>query len=371
MLILFSALSLTVQAAPYYVVVGTFSEAGRAEKFAASIRGLFHDATARFDAASRLHHVHVLEASQETEAEDFRDYVQKEKGFDAWVYTDLGALSRTVGESAAVPEDVRLELFTGGSVLLASADNSHLSIRRSYAEKKDTTETSDKVFRFIAETTTGRPMAAQVLIMSRSGSTLATFKSGEVVTFGTGQSTRRLTLVCQTDGYGTVTKNISLHSLTGVSDIHQNSAGVWEVRFRLTKIKVDDVRLLHHGLFLHDAAVLQPDAKNGVAGLLTLLNRNPSWKIVVNSHCNPGGKRDIVIPTGKGNYFDAAATTKRSGSDKHLASARAETLRDYLADHGIDPARISVMGWGSLNPVASPKDARAYLNDRVEVEVVF
>ena len=364
------AMSAPVLAGPYYVVVGTFSDEGRAVKFATAIRKIFPEASFRFDGERKYYHVYVKETSRQPEAEDFLSDIQQSNGFaHAWIYTDLTALSHGVDETAPSSDDIRLELYTGGTVLLASADNSHLSIRRSYTQKSDTAQAMEKSFRFVAETATGRDLPAEITIMSKNGGTISSFKSGEVITFTSRQSRRVLTLMCKAPGYGTLTRQLDMGDPGGLRDIHQNSDGVWEVRFALAKIKVDDMKLYYNAIFFEDAAVLQPGAKDGMEDLLTLLAENSAWKIVIHSHCNAGAKRNIAIP-GEGGYFDLSQATKRSASDKQLTAARAETIRDYLVDHGIDSRRISLMAWGSIDPVVQPEAAKAYMNERVEVSVI-
>jgi hypothetical protein len=205
--------------------------------------------------------------------------------------------------------------------------------------------------------------------MSKNGGTISSFRSGEVVTFTSRQSRRVLTLVCTSPGYGTMTRQLDLGNPGDLGDIHQHNDGVWEVRFPLTKIKVDDMKLYYNAIFFKDAAVLQPDAKEGMDDLVTLMKENSTWKIVINSHCNAGAKREIVVP-GEGGYFDVSQAAKRSASDKQLTTVRGETIRNYLVDHGIDSRRISVMAWGSLDPIVKVPAAKAYLNERVEVSVV-
>lgn len=368
-LVLFAAISVTAQAGPYYVVVGTFSGESTASKFSAALRKVFSGASFKSDNEHKRYHVYLMETSRQLEAEYFLDDIQQSHGFaHAWIYTDLIALSHGVDDTAPSSDGIRLELHTGGTVLLASADHSNLSIRRSYTEKSDTAQVMEKSFRFVAETVTGRGLPAGITILSKSGGAISSFKSDEVVTFASRQS-RVLTLMCKAPGYGTVTRQLDMGNLNGLRDVHRNADGIWEVRFSLTKIKVDDMKLHYNSIFSKDAAVLQPAAKDAMEDLLALLEENSAWKIAIHSHCNAGAKRDIVV-RGEGGYFDLSQARKRSASDKQLTTARSETIRDYLVDHGIDSSRISIMAWGSLDPVVQPDAAKAYMNERVEVSVI-
>jgi outer membrane protein OmpA-like peptidoglycan-associated protein len=72
--------------------------------------------------------------------------------------------------------------------------------------------------------------------------------------------------------------------------------------------------------------------------------------------------------------FQVSGHTDNSGSDKQnqqLATQRAKAVADYLASSGINPARISVVGRGESQPIATndTSEGRAS-NRRVEILVV-
>lgn len=86
MVMLFTMLSLSLTAAEYYVVIGTFAEESNARKFAKTISNSFKDVTYSFNEARKLYYVHVIKTSRKEEAQDWSLYLRKEKGFrDAWV----------------------------------------------------------------------------------------------------------------------------------------------------------------------------------------------------------------------------------------------------------------------------------------------
>ena len=98
------------------------------------------------------------------------------------------------------------------------------------------------------------------------------------------------------------------------------------------------------------------------------MRANTQSQIVINSHCNPGSKRIIAVPGNGSDPFDLSEAVERSGTDKTLSRARGETLRDYLAENGIDSKRITVMGWGSLDPLVDATGTNTEMNERIEVE---
>jgi outer membrane protein OmpA-like peptidoglycan-associated protein len=373
---LFIALTLlsgAVEGGRFYVVVGTFSDQGRARDFAAALQNVFSEASFTYDDARRLYYVHVMNTDQQEEAHHFKHSLQADAGFkDAWIFTDVKTDVKTDestagGQATSYGESVRLELLTGGSVLLSSADNSYLSISRQAEEKKDQTSSPQISFIIVAETRAGHSLPGEVSVLDKRGDKLLAFKTDEIISFGGKELAHTLILVCRVPGYHPEAKVVDLSNFTRVPDISTDKEGVWKVRFQLTKTNIDEINLLYHDMFHPDAAVFRAESERQLHVLRTLLRANPEWRIAINSHCNAGQKRDIFLTGRGGDPFDISEAVERSGTDKSLTKARAETLRDYLANHGIDGRRITVMGWGSLNLVVKRSDPNAGLNDRTEV----
>jgi OOP family OmpA-OmpF porin len=66
--------------------------------------------------------------------------------------------------------------------------------------------------------------------------------------------------------------------------------------------------------------------------------------------------------------------TDNIGSQKYnlkLSQRRAETIRNYLVDHGISPDRLTTKGYGESNPIATNKTAEGRAaNRRIEFKVI-
>ena len=73
-------------------------------------------------------------------------------------------------------------------------------------------------------------------------------------------------------------------------------------------------------------------------------------------------------------YIDVYGHTDSTGSDAYnqtLSERRATSVADYLASHGVQPARIGTRGYGETQPIASnDTDAGRAANRRVEVKIV-
>ena len=66
--------------------------------------------------------------------------------------------------------------------------------------------------------------------------------------------------------------------------------------------------------------------------------------------------------------------TDSDGSNAYnleLSQDRARAVADFLSDHGVDPGRLSVEGYGEMRPVATNATAQGKaLNRRVEIRIV-
>ncbi|WP_294301737.1 OmpA family protein [uncultured Sphingomonas sp.] len=73
-------------------------------------------------------------------------------------------------------------------------------------------------------------------------------------------------------------------------------------------------------------------------------------------------------------YVDVYGHTDSTGADAYnqtLSERRATAVADYLAGHGVNPARLGTRGFGETQPIASnaTEDGRA-ANRRVEIKIV-
>lgn len=113
--------------------------------------------------------------------------------------------------------------------------------------------------------------------------------------------------------------------------------------------KIDEVTRLDGVTFEFDQARLRPDAITILADVADTLRRNPTLEVEIGGH------------------------TDNLGSDEYnleLSQRRADAVRQALVDKGIDGARITAVGYGETQPVASneTEDGREY-NRRVEMRI--
>ncbi|MGC1241569.1 MAG: OmpA family protein [Chryseosolibacter sp.] len=421
LIVAFSLFYLSVEAAQYYVVIGTFAQEANARSFTGKLRGIFRDASYSFNEERQLYYVHVLKTARKEEARELSVYLKHQKGYsDAWVFTDGAAEQHYAVRSVdGVPAQVvknhgeaggermhrearlvaerntAMEMspvfasagrkeeimhYEPGAVAEASGvalqwthsnDVSYIGDIRNINHIKDNDGLANgQLFTFIVEDTEGRSIPAEVLLVSfEKSKKIAGFRAGELAAIRAARKGQMVTLVCEELGYGMETRMFNMDHLGRGRDIRKNKDGVWEVRFKLKKMERYDMAILYKTAFYPNAAILESASRGEMDALADMLKANPTYKIIVHTHCNPGEKRDILLP-GDDNFFDAKGSETIAGSDRKLTKARGETIRQFLISQGIDKKRIGLVGWGSMELMVDASSEDAAMNERVEIELV-
>lgn len=143
------------------------------------------------------------------------------------------------------------------------------------------------------------------------------------------------------------------------------------VHFNMVRYKRGDKTALDNIYFYNDAALLLPESKEELNGILQLMKEDVNYRIMLHGHTN-GNYRGKIITAGPGkNYFAITQDSKSgSGSSQKLSEARAQVIKDYLVDNGIDASRIEVKGWGGKQPLHDKMSVNAKKNVRVEMEIL-
>ena len=102
-------------------------------------------------------------------------------------------------------------------------------------------------------------------------------------------------------------------------------------------------------LFGYDSSTLQPEAKANISKLADILKKYPDSNVLITGH------------------------TDSDGSDNYnqtLSEKRAKSVSDYAAYQGISSSRLSIVGLGENEPVASNDTENGkQLNRRVEIAI--
>lgn len=148
------------------------------------------------------------------------------------------------------------------------------------------------------------------------------------------------TITSQKDGFIEETRDISPDSLKAGSVIP----------VEMIPLKKGTTIQLNNILFERGTANMLPSSEPDLTRVLEILKKNPSLEIEVSGHTDNRGDRKLNL---------------------ELSQQRADTVKAYLLDNGIDAERVQSKGYGSSKPIASNKQEKTRkLNRRVEFTIL-
>ncbi len=111
---------------------------------------------------------------------------------------------------------------------------------------------------------------------------------------------------------------------------------------------VERVEVVFQDVFFDfDRHVVRVDQREALAHNARLLSENPGVRILLEGHCDERGTVEYNLA---------------------LGDRRAQSVRNYLVEYGIDPGRLSTISYGKERPFATGSNEAAWaLNRRVHV----
>ena len=102
-----------------------------------------------------------------------------------------------------------------------------------------------------------------------------------------------------------------------------------------------------------------------------MMKENPKYRIKIHGHTNGKAHGKIItLNEDSQEYFSLRDTKEGFGSAKKLSQERAQLLKTYLVNSGIDEKRLVVKAWGGKKPIYDKMSPQAQSNVRVEIEIV-
>ena len=140
-----------------------------------------------------------------------------------------------------------------------------------------------------------------------------------------------------------------------------------EFKIELNPIKVGEKLVMDKVSFHPNTYVLKEDSKIELNKLLEFMLGNKSYSFEIQGHTN--GNR--AVKTTK-RYAHLGVEWNYKGSSKKLSKLRAEKIKAYLIENGVNETQLETGGYGGDRMiVAKPKNmSQAMKNIRVEVIVV-
>jgi outer membrane protein OmpA-like peptidoglycan-associated protein len=151
-------------------------------------------------------------------------------------------------------------------------------------------------------------------------------------------------LSVERDGYAFQNVNLKLE---GASEKERSVNRTIEMR----KLSVGVTSVLRNIYFDFDKATFKTESYTELNKLEAMLRQNENLKVEIGGHTDGVGTKNYNI---------------------FLSRKRAEAVKDYLTKKGIDPRRITAVGYGKSKPLASNDDENEgrELNRRVEFKVL-
>lgn len=95
--------------------------------------------------------------------------------------------------------------------------------------------------------------------------------------------------------------------------------------------------------FDYDKSLLKPEGKAAIQKNVQFLKQNPSYSILIEGHCDERGTEEYNIALGE---------------------RRAEAVKNYMIDLGIEEERITTKSWGEEKPVDPGHNESAWRKNR-------
>lgn len=231
------------------------------------------------------------------------------------------------------------------------------------------------VFLSLFNATNNNPIEGEVEVIDVDRARLVEkVKGNEYTTLPDPKSkTGEISLIANVFGYRPVQHTILYGQIPDDSTSHfiEWEGNHYVVKFALARYHRGDIHTLYNVFFYNDAAIMLPESKYQLNSLLTMMNENPNYKIMLHGHTN-GSSRGRLITMGPSKSFFSLANDVKdgSGSAKELSRQRAEVIKEWLVSQGVNEDRIEIKAWGGGRMIHDKNSVNAKKNVRVDVEIL-
>lgn len=359
-----------------YVVIGVFRVLDNAERFTAAANKNGLTAQYAILPGRNLYYVYILNTENRKNAFNQVIKIKAETGYkDAWVYMGkLGAeeTARTEPKVEAPPEPVKEPVIETPPIReTVKTEPPKIDSTQLKKPEPEVKKPKGKPFYFKAVSKgDGKELFGTLQLQEGADATqYETVKSGEIVYLEAPKDSK---------GSYNIMARIPGYKQTTIAFVYEDPApekgaqneGI--ITLSLDKAKKGDYIDFTNVRFVKNASVMAPESQNELDGLATLLKETTKYKIRIHGHCNGKQDRESYTMGTSTNFFamDPAGNKKETISSKALSLARAETVKDYLVQQGVEAGRISTKGEGGKIPLYPEGGSQGQYNDRVEVEFV-
>lgn len=210
----------------------------------------------------------------------------------------------------------------------------------------------------------------EVDLVNEGGRKIASYASNEIVQVMRADASGNIILACEVLGYRKLLFKLNYDNpfLTEGVERGENEEAI--VPFGLVRLQKGDIAVMYNVYFFKDAAIMRPESKYEINNLLSMMNENDAYKIMIHGHTNGNAAGKIITMGDSKNFFSLTNTEEGRGSAKKLSEERAGVIREYLIDQGISDDRMEIKAWGGKRPLYDKNHSLAQSNVRVEIEIV-
>lgn len=362
----------------YYVVVGSFKVAENAMRFNEFLIQRSYSSAYVYSNRSNIYYVHLGVHQQKEKAINDVTQIRSIPLFsDAWV--------KYVPNEESIDNSLQDdEIQSSHNVLQTSTEIDTLEYKGKEVDSSTTENivqystmalSNTEIFLSLFNATNDRIVDGKVKVVDSDRSKLLNEVPGNSYLYLPDPKSKsgQLTLISDVFGYRKVQHQLNFND--PLADTLQSFLEVFGtsllVKFDLVRYQRGDIATLYNVYFYSDAAVMMPESKYELQSLLQMLIENSNYRIRLHGHTNGNYFGKIKGPRDEQNFFSLSdELVTKTGSAKELSFLRAQVIKSYLVQSGIDASRIEVKAWGGKRPIYDKHDANAKRNIRVEVEML-
>jgi outer membrane protein OmpA-like peptidoglycan-associated protein len=369
---------------PYYVVIGAFVKEENAQRYVESAHALNIPAVYAQTYDKKFYYVYVRISTDKEKAYNTLKSVKEEGYANAWVFQ--GSLENYSGYAGGKKADPGIQKLVSTLADNSPKDEKPVTVTEDLPETKTAvTETvtppvdnappaGSKPFVFrLVNAATGSAVKGIVRLQEaeRSDQFRGYNSNEKVYVIAPENRSGRWYLVCQVVGFKIFKKQLNFKNPQQLPDVSVGDSQEIIVPLKLTRVRRGDYIEMDEVGFFENSSILKPESQRELNELLAMMQENPDYKIRLHGHTNGDQRREIISLGQSTDMFalDPATNTKSEGSAKELSQLRADIVKAFLVNNGVEESRIATRGEGGKQMIFDPEGNMASANDRVEVEI--
>lgn len=360
----------------YYVVVGAFEMAENAKRFNKVLSQKSYGSSYTYSRSNNIYYVHIgIHQQKESAVNDVTKIRSIPLFSDAWVKFIPG-IEQLKGSATDSEEQPLLSVLQIDKVedSLKYEETNYDTVER-IVQDRTMRLGNTEVFLSLFNATNDRLVDGKIMIVDSERAKLLSEVPGNNYLYLPDPKSKsgQLTLISEVFGYRKVQHELNFND--PLTDTVQSFLEVFGtsllVKFDLVRYQRGDIVTLYNVYFYSDAAIMMPESKYELQSLQQMLKENPNYRICLHGHTNGNYFGKIKSSHDGQNFFSLSdELITKSGSAKELSLMRAQLIKNYLVENGIDAARIEVKALGGKRPIYDKHSANAKRNIRVEVEML-